>query len=48
MGCINCDLCKHKDTDICLDCSTNQSECRCHLNPPCSSCVNSLFEDVEE
>lgn len=45
MGCINCDLCKHKRTEVCDDCSTNLKGCSCHVSPPCTACTQSKFED---
>lgn len=47
MGCINCDWCKHNGTEVCDDCSTNNGECYCHINPPCGTCVESKYEDKE-
>ena len=45
----NCSFCKYEDDyeiDRCGDCSLESGDmsCSCHINPPCSKCVNSAFE----
>lgn len=43
---VDCGLCKYRNTDICLECTVwNDEGCSCHISPPCSTCVNSKFED---
>lgn len=46
-----CAECKHaKSEDYCqdIDCSHlwEGESCFCHLNPPCSKCVNNAFEEI--
>lgn len=42
----NCHNCKNENTEACDECSANSDECcSCHVNPPCSYCVNSLYEE---
>lgn len=48
---IGCAECKHaSDEDYCndIDCSHlwDGESCRCHINPPCSKCVNNAFEAI--
>lgn len=42
----DCRTCINEDTDICGDCSVYRHEggCSCHINPPCSFCVDLLYE----
>lgn len=41
----DCKTCIHDNTDICDDCSVNgDGGCSCHINPPCSFCVNIAYE----
>ena len=45
----DCKKCAHygDDDDICSDCSVFREleGCCCHINPPCSFCVNLLYEE---
>ena len=53
MGRVNCEDCKHFEyDDFCSDCSAydygeGSRGCSCHLNQPCSYCVNLKFEEKE-
>jgi hypothetical protein len=40
-----CNDCKHQGTDVCCDCPILNEECTCHIDPPCSRCVDNLFEE---
>jgi len=44
---IDCDFCQHEgDDEYCYGCSIagNDYSCSCHINAPCSKCVDSKFE----
>ena len=44
----NCEKCKHQETDVCDECSKHWGQgCSCHINPPCSYCVEMQFEEEE-
>jgi len=56
---VDCSDCVHYNheegdynDDICPDCSeycnTGESQCYCHINPPCSYCVDLRFEERGE
>ena len=42
----NCSFCEHEGNEKCDDCSlfSGDMSCSCHINPPCSKCVDSKFE----
>lgn len=44
---VDCDKCINQGNDeICDECSALEGECcSCHINPPCSYCVNLRFEE---
>ena len=46
---MDCNTCKHQDTDICDECSGTwdplEQGCSCHIDPPCSYCVENLYEE---
>jgi hypothetical protein len=43
----NCENCVRKNTQECDDCSNTweDTNCSCHINPPCSFCENNHFEE---
>ena len=45
----SCDFCIHdEDSEECENCSIpNDLSCSCHINPPCSKCVDSRFEPTD-
>ena len=45
----SCDFCKHKFDSWCEGCEIQNTDlaCSCHINPPCSKCVNDHFEPTE-
>lgn len=54
MSDIICMLCKHfgkaVSSEICANCSVNKFEdscCSCHINPPCSYCIELQFEEID-
>ncbi len=43
-----CSFCSHQESERCNGCSVpNDYSCSCHINPPCSTCVNSGFEPTD-
>jgi len=45
---IDCNKCKHQETEVCEDCSVSYdmyAQCTCHINPPCGFCENCRFEE---
>lgn len=51
IGYVDCELCKHYETDVCGDCSIvlmDDRSCSCHIDSPCSVCEKCLFEKKEE
>ena len=46
-GCAECKYAEEKDYCDDIDCSHlwDGASCSCHINPPCSKCVNNAFEE---
>ena len=46
----DCSKCKNINTSECDECSNlwENTECCCHINPPCSFCENNHFEEKEK
>ena len=45
----SCSFCKHENDARCSDCSleSDNTGCSCHIAPPCSNCVDLMFEPTK-
>lgn len=46
----DCNTCAHNgDDEYCDECSNLWNACcSCHIAPPCSFCVNNLYEEIQK